>query len=119
MIHLTINLIAFALSAIALWLAVVVNRRLIKRNKEQQEQIEHLDSLLASNKRTTQRLLNLCAETQPNFIKYTVEENSKYGYINVCKEVGELSSVIKCFADPDQDYNRREAEELVEKLNEK
>lgn len=119
MIHLTINLIAFVLSAFALCLAVVVNRRLVKQNKELLERIEHLDSLLASNKRTTQILLNLCVETRPNFIKYTVEECLKCGYINVCKEVGEVSSVIKCFAYPDQDYNRLCAEELVEMLNAK
>lgn len=28
------------------------------------------------------------------------------------------STAIKLFTDPDQDYNLREAEELVEKLNE-
>ena len=39
MIHLTITLIAFALSAFALCLAVFVNRRLVKRNKEVTEQL--------------------------------------------------------------------------------
>ncbi len=117
MIHLIINLIAFALSAFALWLAVFVNRRLVKRNKELIRQIEHYYSLLESNKRTTQILLNLCTETHPDNIKYTIEE-SKYGYVNVCKSVGSVSSTIKCFTDPDQEFNKREAEELVEKLNE-
>lgn len=113
---LILNLIAFAVSAFALILAVVVNRRLIKRNKELIKQIEHRDSLLASNKRTTQILLNLCTETHPDSIEYTIEE-SKYGYVNVCKRAGGVSGVIKCFTDSDQDFNRREAEELVEKLN--
>lgn len=108
MIHLTINLIAFALSAVALILAVLVNRRHIKQIKELIKQIEHRDSLLASNKRTTQILLNLCTETHPDSIEYTIEE-SKYGYVNVCKRAGGVSGVIKCFTDPDQDYNRREA----------
>lgn len=118
MTHLTIDLIAFAVSAFALILAVVVNRRLIKRNKELIKQIEHRDSLLASNKRTTQILLNLCTETHPDSIEYTIEE-CKYGYVNVCKRVGGVSGVIKCFADSDEDFNQREAEELLEILNSK
>lgn len=117
MIHLTIYLIAFALSAFALWLAVVVNRRLVRQNKELLKEQKELVDLYVSNRTGYIKILNLCAETHPNFIKYTVEENSKYGYINVCKEVGEGSSVIKCFTDPDQDYNRLCAEELVEILN--
>lgn len=118
MIPLTINLIAFALSAFALILAVMVNRRLVKRNKELIKQIEHRESLLASNKRTTQILLNLCAETRPDSIEYIIEE-SKYGYVNVCKRVGCVSSVIKCFTGSDQEFNKMEAEELVDKLNDK
>lgn len=119
MIHLTISLIAFALSAFALWLAVVVNRRLVRQNKELLEQLEHLNSLFISKKNSMFLLLKLCSETRTDHIKYTVKEYPQCGYVNVCKEVDGLDCLIKCFADSDQDYNRLCAEELVEILNEK
>lgn len=117
MIHLTINLIAFALSAFALWLAVVVNRRLIKRNKVLTEQLRITlldnDALRDSyNKRN-----ELC--TSINATKCRFETiATQYGFV-VCKFRDKEYCIIKTFTDPDQDFNRREAEELVEKLNEK
>ena len=70
MIHLIINLIAFALSAFALWLAVFVNRRLVKENKEllkqlkAHEQSRHEQQLFAEMTNnlanTCMRYVNLC-----------------------------------------------------------
>lgn len=101
---LTLNLIAFALSAVALWLAVVVNRRLVKQNKES----------LASLKRYVEADHSTKAE-------YSINEWSKpLSVIRTITVDGYIhQTVIKCFADPDQDYNRLCAEELVEILNEK
>lgn len=53
MIHLTINLIAFALSAFALILAVVVNRRLVKQNKELKEKIDISRRIIAQLQATS------------------------------------------------------------------
>lgn len=39
--------------------------------------------------------------------------------IAVFKKIADKDCVIKEFTDPDQDFNRRQAEELIEKLNEK
>lgn len=104
MIPLTISLIAFALSAVALWLAVAVNRRLVRQNKE----------LLASLKRYVEADHSLKA-------KYIINEwSTPLSVIRTITVDGYIhQTVIKCFTDPDQDYNRLCAEELVEKLNEK
>ena len=53
MIHLTINLIAFALSAFALILAAVVNRRLVKQNKELKEKIDISRRIIAQLQATS------------------------------------------------------------------
>lgn len=105
MIHLTINIIAFALSAFALWLAVVENRRLVKQNKELLKKVE--------------RYIEAGNDTNATYTVSTTVD----GRIGVCRNsiVGGYwhRTVIKLFSDPDQDYNRLCAEELVEKLNEK
>lgn len=124
-----INLIAFVLSAFALWLAVFVNRKLVKQNKkllkqlkahEQSRHDQQCFAEMTSNlANTCMRYVNLCYnETKDGYvfkiaawkdrcavIKTTVDENT--------------SCIIKEFNDPDQNYNRLCAEELVEKLNEK
>ena len=98
------NLTAFALAAIALILAVVVNRRHIKQIKELKEKIDRY--IKADNCTTPSYFVN----------------KTTYGCIGVergCLIDGYIhSTVIKLFTDPEQDYNLREAEELVEKLNE-
>lgn len=117
MIHLTINLIAFALSAFAFVLAVFVNRRLVKQNKE----------LTDYNNFLTMKIDQQCAEfdilheIEPlqYQIRYISETN--VGVVAIWKKDNYIMRVvlIKLFTDPDQDYNRLCAEELVEKLNEK
>lgn len=102
---LIINLIAFAVSAFALILAVVVNRRLIKRNKELKEKIDRY--IKADNCTTPSYFVNKTTDGRIGVERSCLID----GYIH--------STVIKLFTDHDQDYNRREAEELVKKLNEK
>lgn len=104
MTHLTIDLIAFALSAVALWLAVAKNRRLVKQNEWQ----------LASLKRYVKAAHSTKAE-------YSINEwSAPLSVIRTITEDGYIhQTVIKCFTDPDEDFNRLCAEELVEKLNEK
>ena len=116
MIPLIITLIAFALSAFAMCLAVFVNRKLVKQNKELTEQlrIELLDNDVLRdfyNKRN-----ELCTSTDATKCRYETIA-TQYGFV-VCKFIGKEYCIIKTFTDPDQDFNRREAEELVEKLNE-
>ena len=117
MIHLIITLIAFALSAFAFGLAVFVNRRLVKQNKELTEQlrIALLDNDVLRdlyNKRN-----ELCTSIDATKCRFETIA-TQYGFV-VCKFIDKEYCIIKEFTDPDQDFNRREAEELVEKLNEK
>lgn len=128
MINSTINLIAFALSAFALCLAVFVNRRLVKQNKEllkqlkAHEQSRHDQQLIAemTNKlaNTCMRYVNLCYnETKDGYVFKIADWKDGCAVIKTTAD-GTTSCIIKEFNDSDQDYNRREAEELVEKLNE-
>lgn len=100
MIPLTISLIAFALI-----LAVVVNRRHLKKIKAQDEKIC--------------RYIKAFNDTNATYTVATTID----GRVGVCRNSVINGywhrTVIKLFADPDQDFNRREAEELVEHLNEK
>lgn len=98
-------------------LAVFVNRRLVKRNKEVTEQlrIALLDNDVLRdfyNKRN-----ELCTGTDATKCRYETIA-TQYGFI-VCKFIDKEYCIIKTFTDSDQDYNRLCAEELVEKLNEK
>ena len=129
MIHLTINLIVFALSAFALWLAVFVNRRLVKENKEllkqlkTHEQSRHEQQFLAE---MTNNLANSCMRyvdlcynlTKDGYVFKIVDRKDRCEVIKTTVDEN-TSCIIKEFNDPDQDYNRLCAEELVEKLNEK
>lgn len=129
MTHLTINLIAFALSAFALWLAVFVNRKLVKQNKQllkqlkAHEQSRHEQQLFAKMTNnlanTCMRYVNLCYnETNDGYVFKIADWKGRCAVIKTT--VDETTScIIKEFNDPDQNYNRLCAEELVEKLNEK
>lgn len=117
MMLIIVNAIAFALSAFALCLAVFVNRGLVKQNKELTEQlrIALLDNDVLRdfyNKRN-----ELCTSIDVTKCRFETIA-TQYGFV-VCKFVDKEYCIIKEFTDPDQDFNRREAEELVEKLNEK
>lgn len=129
MIHLIINLIAFALSAFALWLAGFVNRRLVRENKEllkqlkAHEQSRHKQQLFAEMTNnlanTCMRYVNLCYnETKDGYVFRIVDRKDRCEVIKTTVDEN-TSCIIKEFTDSDQDYNRLCAEELVEKLNEK
>lgn len=124
-----INAISFALSAFALWLAVFVNRRLVKQNKEllkqlkAHEQSRHKQQLFAeitnNLANTCMRYVNLCYnETKDGYVFKIADWKDRCAVIKTTAD-GTTSCIIKEFNDSDQDYNRREAEELVEKLYEK
>lgn len=98
-------------------LAFFVNRRLVKENKELTEQlrIALLDNDVLRdfyNKRD-----ELCTSIDATKCRYETIA-TQYGFV-VCKFMDKECCIIKTFTDPDQDYNRLCAEELVEKLNEK
>lgn len=117
MISLIINLIAFALSAFVLCLAVCAKRGLVRENKELTEQlrIALLDNAVLRdlyNKRN-----ELCTSTDATKCRFETIA-TQYGFV-VCKFIDKEYCIIKEFNDPDQDYNRLCAEELVEKLNER
>lgn len=112
-----VNAIAFALSAFAFGLAVCAKRGLVRENKELTEQlrIALLDNDVLRdlyNKRN-----ELCTSIDATKCRFETIA-TQYGFV-VCKFIGKEYCIIKIFTDPDQDFNRREAEELVEKLNEK
>ena len=117
MIHSTINLIAFALSVFAFGLAVFAKRGLLRENKELTEQlrIALLDNDALRdfyNKRN-----ELCTSIDATKCRFETIA-TQYGFV-VCKFIDKEYCIIKTFTDPDQDYNRLCAEELVKKLNEK
>lgn len=129
MIHLTINLIAFALSAFALWLAVVAKRGLARQNKrllkqlKAHEQSRHEQQCFAE---MTNNLANLCMRyvdlcynlTKGGYVFKIVDRKDRCEVIKTTADETTVC-IIKEFNDLDQDYNRLCAEELVEKLNEK
>ena len=125
----TINLIAFALSAFALWLAVFAKRGLVKENKELLKQLKaheksrHEQQCFAEMTNnlanTCMRYMNLCYnETKDGYVFKISDWKDRCAVIKTTVDEN-TSCIIKEFNDPDQDFNRREAEELVDKLNEK
>ena len=100
---LILNLIAFAVSAFALILAVVVNRRHIKQIKVLKEKIDRY--IKADNCTTPSYFVNKTTDGRIGVERSCLID----GYIH--------STVIKLFTDPDQDYSRRCAEELLDMLN--
>ena len=129
MIPLIINLIAFALSAFAMCLAVVAKRGLARQNKrllkqiKAHEQSRHEQQFLAEMTNnlanTCMRYMNLCYnETKGGYVFKIADWKDRCAGIKTTAD-GTTSCIIKEFNDPDQNYNRLCAEELVEKLNEK
>ena len=129
MIHLIINLIAFALSAVALWLAVFVNGKLMKQNKELLKQLKAHEQSLHEQQffaemtndlaNTCMRYVDLCYnETKDGYVFKIADWEDRCAVIKTTVDETTFC-IIKEFTDPDQDYNRLCAEELVEKLNEK
>ena len=129
MIPLIINLIAFALSVFALCLAVFVNRKLVKQNKklskqlkahEQSRREQQFFAEMTNNlANSCMRYMDLCYNlTKGGYVFKIVEWKDRCAVIKTTADEN-TSCIIKEFTDPDQDYNRLCAEELVEKLNEK
>ena len=125
----TITLIAFALSAFALCLAVFVNRKLVKQNKKllkqlkAHEQSRHEQQFFAEMTNNLanacMRYMNLCYnETKGGYVFKIADWKDRCAVIKTTAD-GTTSCIIKEFNDPDQNYNRLCAEELMEKLNEK
>lgn len=129
MTHLTLNLIAFALSAFAFVLAVFVNRRLVRENKELLKKLKaHEESrrdqrffaeMTNNLENSCMRYVDLCYNsTKGGYVFKIVDRKDRCAVIKTSVDEN-TSCIIKEFNDPDHDFNRREAEELVEKLNEK
>lgn len=89
-----------------------------RENKELKAQIWRLNESTAERTRFTAAQLRLSSACLPDEVSYTIKD-SLPGYVKVCKEVGDMESIIKLYTDTDYEYNRRCAEELLEKLNEK
>ena len=129
MIASIINLIAFALSAFALCLAVVAKRGLVRENKELLKQLKaHEDArrdqqffaeMTNNLANSCMRYMDLCYnQTKDGYVFKIAEWKDRCEVIKTTVD-GNTPCIIKEFTDPDQDYNRLCAEELVEKLNEK
>ena len=124
-----INLIAFALSIFALCLAVFAKRGLVKENKELLKQLKaheksrHDQQFFAEMTNnlanTCMRYMDLCYNlTKGGYVFKIVDRKDRCEVIKTTVDEN-TSCIIKEFTDPDQDFNRLCAEELVEKLNEK
>lgn len=129
MTHLTINLIVFALCAFAFGLAVFVTRRLERENKELLKQLKaheqscHEQQCFAEMTNnlanSCMRYMDLCYnQTKGGYVFKIVDKKDRCAVIKTTVDEN-VSCIIKEFTDPDQDYNRLCAEELVEKLNER
>ena len=129
MTALALNIVAFALSAFALCLAVFVNRRLVRENKELLKQLKaheesrHDQQFLAEMTNNLansyMRYVDLCYNlTKGGYVFKIVDRKDRCEVIKTTADEN-TPCIIKEFTDPDQDYNRLCAEELVEKLNEK
>lgn len=125
----TITLIAFALSAFALWLAVVAKRGLARQNKRLLKQLKAYEQSrhdLQFFAEMTNNLANSCMryvdlcynETKDGYVFKIVDRKDRCEVIKTTADET-TSCIIKEFNDSDQGYNRLCAEELVEKLNEK
>ena len=129
MIALAINLITFALSVFAFGLAFFAKRGLVRENKELLKQLKayeksrHEQQFFAEMTNnlanTCMRYVNLCYnETKDGYVFKIADWKDRCAVIKTTADEN-TSCIIKEFTDPDQDYNRLCAEELVEKLNEK
>ena len=101
---LTIFLASLVLPIVAWIIAERHNRKLARKIKKQEEIIG--------------RYVRADNDTAPTYMVVATKD----GHIGVCRNStidGFLHrTVIKIFTDPDQEFNQREAEELVEKLQE-
>ena len=98
------------------------NKRLLKQLKahedtrRDQQFFAEMTNNLAN---TCMRYMNLCYnETKDGYVFKIVDRKDRCAVIKTTVDEN-TSCIIKEFSDPDQDYNRLCAEELVEKLNEK
>ena len=129
MTHLIINLIAFALSAFAFVLAVVAKRGLARQNKELLGRLNLLQEELKTvqiakdryykSRDEALRFKSLCLDYTTTSYKFYCVNTEDGCMVIKARENEKIFCIIKEFTDPDQDYNRLCAEELVEKLNEK
>lgn len=103
-------LISVAVAVYALWLATCKNRKTV-RQFERERQISML------LRETCGELYKLCNHADPATTRYSYAKSQ--GSCIVYKAQDKRYCVIKTFTDPDQDFNQREAEELVDHLNEK
>lgn len=110
MTGLIISLIGLAAAGYALWLATRQNRKYAK-------QIEELQADNGTLKLLLDDFVDLCSETDPQKYSYAIQA-SRYERA-VVKSKGGFKCIIKLFNDADEDFNQREAEELLEILNAK
>ena len=124
-----INAISFALSVFALCLAVFAKRGLVRENKELLKQLKaHEDArrdqqffaeMTNNLANSCMRYMDLCYnQTKDGYVFKIAKWKDRCAVIKTTADEN-TSCIIKEFTDPDQDYNRLCAEELVEKLNEK
>lgn len=110
MTNLILGIIAFAGVVCAAWLSARENNRLKEQLDELQDENDRLHTAFDA-------LNGLCNENDPAEFRYSID-----GYLNfraVVKRKGGLWCIIKFFNDADEDFNQREAEELLEILNSK
>lgn len=105
MTPLTILSSALALSIVACVLAFRRNGKLARKVKEQD--------------RTIDRYIRADNDTAPMYTVETVTDGRIWVCRNSMVDNHLHKTGIKLFTDPDEDFNRREAAELMEKLNEK
>lgn len=111
---LALELALFFLAALNLVLACLSGKEIYESRKARKQFDIELNEL-------SERYNTLCEMCFSNQATYTIKELEGGAWI-VLRYVYEVSPqlvVIKIFSDEDKEYNKREAQELCDKLNEK
>lgn len=106
-----LSLVGSTCGLVGFMLAFIENRSLQKQLKWSSNTVKLLAEVCSGQTK-------LCLSTDPSKHSFAMDKRRDGAYV-VWKRLGFDACVIKVFDNPDSDYNRREAEALVEHLNER
>lgn len=108
-----LSIASIALSAFAWWINTRENKKLKEENRVLEKSLRKLNQKLLDEYKAESDL-----DLPIEYMKLPLEKGGVIVYRKATLEGREHYTAIKDFTDPDEDYNRLCAEELIEKLNE-